>query len=348
MRLSDPDAQHFILEEKLIQGHSFLGIISLSWLGQTIAPKAGISQEIYRNGTTYAHSVGPNFKGELPKVYKGDCVYSISLMSRTYSFNGVIVTTDGKSRSYDMHIEMKVVHATRFMEAYHHSQDPAHSVFTRIKQTFEYYASKMEEVTEAAISPWLDRNVAMCTQQYGIQVIHPVWFFHASNEILRKEDPELAAQRKKRELKREYEIKIYEEQLKGDLEQVQKDLRRHEKARQNEFARSERKKGEVINEQIRLLSNTVTSLIQINNDRINDNIGYNLPTQDILKDSLKLLANLNNSLDNSPQEAETILGSTLSHEMFFDEDGYDKPTTTVYPTASAMTDANEDREGEEI
>jgi hypothetical protein len=348
MRLSDPDAQHFIVEEKLIQGRSFLGIISLSWSGQTIAPKAGICQILYRNGTTYAHSVDQNFRGELPRAYKGDCVYSVSLMPRTYNFNGVITTKDGKARSYDMHIEMQVVHATRFMEAYHHSQDPACSVFIQFKQAFEYYASKMEDMTEATLAPWLDRQVAMFSQRYGIQVIHPAWFFHASHEIIRKEDIVQAAQRKKRELDIEYELKIHEELHKGDLERVQKDVRRDEKARQNEFARSEKKKGHVINEQIRLLSSTVTSLIQVNDNRVNDNVGYNLPAQDILKDSLKLLASLNNSLDNSPQEAETILGSTLSNGMFFDEDGDDdEPVTTAHPTASATTNADKDRGGKE-
>lgn len=138
------------------------------------------------------------------------------------------------------------MNVTRFMEAYHHSQDHTHSAFIQFKQAFEYYASTMEDITEANLSPWLDRSIAILVQSTGIHISHPVWLFHTPPEIIRKENIEEATQRKKRELELEYGLKIHEERLKGDFEKVQKDLRRDEKARQNEFARSERKKGRLL------------------------------------------------------------------------------------------------------
>ncbi len=341
-----PEAQHFILNERSIEDRPFLGIISLPWSGQTISPKAGICQEIFRDGT-YFLSVGPNFKGELPKVHKGDYIYSISLLPRTYGFDGIIMTKDSKQQGYDIHVEMRVANSTRFMEMYHTRQDPARWAFMQFKQAFEYYASRMGEVTEAKLGPWLERQVATFSQACGIQVTHPVWFLHAFNQdqkdATKKEDIEQTARRRKWEIEIEYDLKMHEERLKRDLEREQKEFSRAERAKQNDFARSEQKRKKVLEEQIKLLSSTVNGLIQINNDRVSDSIGYNLPAQAILKDSLRLLASLNNSLDNSSQEAEAIVDTIPSNGMLpaDTEEDYG-PDIEVYPTASSITATNRD------
>ena len=342
MKTSSPDAQHFILGRETIQGHLFLGFIPMPRSDQTITPKASISQVIYRNGTTYSDSVSPNFKGKL-KVYKGDYVYSISLAPRTYHFDGVITTKEGKQRGYDMHVEMGIVNASRFMDAYDHGQDPAFTTFTYFKRAFEYYASRMEEITEANLNPWLNRQATTFTQDYGVQVMRPVWFLHPSQEIIKPEDANQVLLRRKREIDLDYDIKIHEERRKGDLERARNDI----KEWKNEFARSEQKKRHVFDEQIRLLSKTVDSLIQINNERVSDNIGYNIPPQAILQDSLKLLASLNNSLDNTSQAASSILDSTPLDSLPMDEDqaenDEDGPDTTVPPMVSPSFDSEEAR-----
>ncbi|MBO0792462.1 MAG: hypothetical protein J2P36_16155, partial [Ktedonobacteraceae bacterium] len=216
-----PEARHFILGESHVTSRSFLRIISLPWLSRVISPKAGICQEIFRNGT-YILSVGPNFKGPRPKVRKGDYIYYISLAPRAYSFSGAMVTKDGAQRSYDMHIELKVVSSTRFIEMYDNKQDPARQIFMQFKQTFEYYVSKMGDAAKGTIDPWLDRQVAMLSQEYGIQVIHPTWFFHTDDNKsnpTEQEDIEQAAQQRKREIEMEYDLKAYEEHIKLDMEE---------------------------------------------------------------------------------------------------------------------------------
>ncbi len=256
--------QHFILNERSIEDRPFLGIIPFPWLNETISPRAGISQEIFRDGT-YLLSVGPNFKGELPKVRKGDYIYSISLLPRIYSFNGMIITKESGQQGYDISIEMRVSNATRFMEMYHNSQDPANWVSTQFEQVFEYFASRMGDVTEEKIGPWLEKQIAMFSQQCGIQITRPTWFLHATNtgqrEATKNEDAEQAARRRKREMEIEYDLKMHEERLKRDLEREQKEFNRQEKARQNDFARSEQKKKQILEEQIKLLSSTVSGLI---------------------------------------------------------------------------------------
>ena len=349
MRQYYPEARHFIVNERSIEDRPFLGIIRIPGRGQIILPEEGISQEIFCNGV-YAHSIGPNFNGKPPKVHKGDYIYSISLLPRAYSFDGFIITKDGQQQGYDMHTELKVVNPTRFMEKYDNKQDLAWGVFTQFKQVFEYYASKLEDTTGAKIGPWLEKQIVMLSQTWGIQVMHPTWFLHVSygnrKDVTKEDDKKHVAQRRMQELDIEYDLKIHEERLKRRFESVHESLLREEKARKNNFARSEQKKGQVVKEQIRLLSSTVDGLVQINNNRIDESMGYNLPAQGILKDLLKLLASLNNSLDNSSQQVDTILDSTLSDETLFEEDAEEDggPITTVGPTNSEMDDKDEDRE----
>ncbi|MBO0792461.1 MAG: hypothetical protein J2P36_16150, partial [Ktedonobacteraceae bacterium] len=75
---------------------------------------------------------------------------------------------------------------------------------------------------------------------------------------------------------------------------------------QNDFAREEKMKQHILDEQKKLLSSIVDSAIRANNDRMNESLDYNNPTYLVLQDSLKLLTVLNNASVSSQDQKEII------------------------------------------
>jgi hypothetical protein len=343
-----PQSEHFILKAHLIEDRPVLGFIRLPWRCQKVSPHPKKWHEIYRQGVHWL-SVGPNFKGSPPRLRNGDYVYSISLSSRTYGWNGNMVTKEGKPRNYEMYVELKVAYPRRFIELYDNHQDPAWEVWERYKQISEYVV-KLGEGAEEKMRPWLEKHATMLSQQYGIQVMNPVWFFpgEASGPKNTPQADETAQiiERGKRGLEITYRLKEYEEQLKRELEKEKRAFDREEQEKKNRFAQREQLYKRRNEEQIRFLASIVDNLIQLNNSRMNDRLDYNNPMHLILRDSLQLLTYLNDDPSAVPKEQEDIVDSPPLDGQPTSSEGNNGPDTTVHPIFSSNAAPNDAKQTE--
>ncbi len=336
---SSPKAEDFIIQSWSVENYTLLGIISIPWPKQTLVPAAGISQVIVRENSPLC-SIGPTFKGTIPRLYQGDAIYHVSLAPYIFSFDGVITTIDNRQRNYSFQGEFRVSNPTCFISKYLDldGPDPAQRTYTQLKETFEYYCSKLSDPSKENIRLWLDRHMTTINQACGIQLTNPAWFFHAAHttkSVSREESMKWEIEQKKQDLAADYELRTYEEELKlgmdEALERRRTDFHREQSSKHNDFSRQEKMKKQILAEQINLLSNIVTGAIRINNDRINDSLDYNNPTHQVLEDSLKLLGVLNNASISSSEQQE-IVDAVRASGMLPDESPGSGPNTTINPT----------------
>ena len=337
------------VEKIVIGGRPVLGRMPLPLFDQVVPVINGFSQEVFRRGG-YLGSVRPTNSpvekaGSLDvihpiKVRRGDIIYRITLAPQPYHFLGTVQSKDKYQRIYDMSIVLMVNNATRLIEWYHQSKDPAGWVIRCFKENFERWATGIEHDKLNSARPSWDNIAQLLSNRCGIRITQPKWSFGA--DPIRERDWEIRrhADLRKVEIENEHEIKKLEEQLQRERERAQKEFEQEEKSRHNEFIRGEKLKNRQNEAYMQLLSETAKELMTMNRERIREALDYNRPVKPVLQDSFRLLSVFSGPV---PENEEVIDSMLLNRDMPLEgEDDMNAPDAVIDLPILSNNETDED------
>ncbi len=324
-----------LVEQEVVRGWPILGRIPLPFFDQDILVIEGISQEVFR-GKNHHGSVKAG--SALVKARRGDIIYYVTLTPQWYTFTGTIQTQDKYHITYKMQTELVVTNPKRVVEQYRQSKDPSGWMIDRLKKIFEGWAAGIgHDKLDDSAKPSFDATLQLLGVDCGVSIRRYSWNFIPAptslkeleiyqNTKLRKIEMRSAHEIKMIEIENEHEVKDLDAKLRRERERDQKAFDREEKLKENKVSREEKRRKEQNEAYIKLLSETVKNLVEINRWLIHDALDYDRSVKAVLQNYLKLLEVFDSSL---PEEGKVIDTTSSNGAIPFTEEDVNGTDSSV-------------------
>ncbi len=273
--------------------------------GRTIAAIENYSLEVFRGGDCLGsvRMSGPefvNYTGQESvkmKVYNGDIIYRVSLVSQPVSISGSFTTKDKYVRIYDITIDLVVSAPDLFVRGYCLGKDPVNFAIEKFKSSLQAYASRAEHDKVVAIKRLPDAwNNRLC-EDTGMKVLQ-------ISEWNLRDDPKRVEMFT---IVQEAEKNKVSMTKQAEMQRLKERLGRERDAEQRAFEREEETLEHMHKLHLRLRETAAQEVTEILRDRIRNTFERGTPIDEVAEDSMKLLNAFHESLQRG-----SIVDSTLS------------------------------------
>jgi hypothetical protein len=240
------------------------------------------------------------------KVYNGEIIFWVSLVSQPVSVSGHFTTKDKYVRVYDVTIDVVVSDPVLFIQGYRLGKDPISHVMNYCKSSLQDYASRTQHDKLARIEKLNNEwNNKLC-ERTGIRALK-ISHWSLRDDPKRKEIDAVMqeAERNKVSMMKQAEI----QKLKEELE-------RERDAEKKAFEREQKTLDHMHTLHLGLRETAAQELTDILRERIRYAFERNTPIDEVAEDSMKLLNAFHESLHRG-----SVIDSTLSSGDSTSSDG---------------------------
>ncbi len=273
--------------------------------GRTVAAIENYSLEVFRGefhfGSVRIHKSGivSNEEREYAKmkVYNGDVIYRVSLVSQPLSISGHITTEDKYVRIYDITFDSVVSDSVAFVRGYRQGRDPVNITIGMFKTSLQKYASLSEHdkliPLKRVNDEWNNRLYA----NTGMKVTQiSQWSF--------RDDPKRAEMFS---ILQEAEKDKVSVTTQAEIQKLRDRLERERDAEQRAFEREQEMLQHMHDLHSRLRETAAREVTDILQERIRDTFERGASINEVAEDSMKLLNAFHESLHRG-----SVVDSTLS------------------------------------
>lgn len=278
--------------------------------GRTITAIENYSLEVFRGefhrGSVRMHRAGfvNNTEQEYVKmkVYNGDTVFWVDLVSHPVSISGHLTTKDKYIRVYDITFDLVVSNPSLFVQGYRLGKDPVHIAIEKFKSSLQGYASRIEHDKLVPIkqpsNEWNNRLRA----DTGIKLLQ-ISHWSLRDDPKRKEIDTVVqeAERNKVSVTKQAEIQKLKERLERERD-----------AEKKVFQREEDTLDHMHKLHLRLRETAAQELTEILRERIRYTFERGTPIDEVAEDSMKLLNAFHESLQRGSVVDSTLLSGSGS------------------------------------
>jgi hypothetical protein len=336
---------------------------ALPVFGHRISAVDGYSLEVFR-GEIHRGSVRTRIarstsnKPVQKKVYNGNVIFKVSLVSCSVQVVGNLTTKDNYVRMYDVTIDLIVSDPLLFLNRYRLSKDPMNLAIERFKSTFQRYASQREYNNlfnfKRPVDAW---NDSLC-EYSGMKLVQiSQWDLRDDSKRLEMAAIQQDAEKNKLSIKLKAEIQKLEDEHERERDVLKREHERGEKRKQNEFEREEEMLQHMHDLHYRLRETAAQELTDILRERIRYTFERDGSINEVAEDSLKLLNAFHESLHKgsvvdstlSNGSSENVKGTSPdAHTISSDEDTTieDGPTTDPVKVPPDMSDLSSTKQKE--
>jgi hypothetical protein len=230
------------------------------------------------------------------KVYNGDIIFWVNLVSQPVSISGSFMTKDKYIRIYDITIDLVISDPALFTQGYRLGKDPVNIAIEKFKSSLEGYASSTEHDKLVPIKQIADKwNNNLCAGT-GMKIMQ-VSYWSLRDDPKRAEMFTILqeAEKNKASITTQAEVQKLKDKLERERDAEQRDFEREQEARQHMHQLH-----------IRLRETAALEITDILRERIRDTFERNGSIHEVAEDSMKLLNAFHESLHRG-----SVVDSTL-------------------------------------